>query len=258
MEELKLYNYSDEYIRYYNSYCYCGDPGDIGQEPEEWVPASDILDTDGVLSYIAEIYGDSMVEADIRPGDKVVIDKTRSPQEHDIVLALVDGKFTLKFYATDQDENVWLVPANERYQPLMLDLSQDSNRIVGVMTSLVRRRPSFDTVLAKRLDKAYEKYKMVKLDEDKDKPFYKYIPNDKNKKKVTERLHNLLDGQEGVAVVKILRAAIEVKYIFRMPSLGELEKEFDVKISHSFYYREKEKMFLPQELDDYIDNLQYD
>lgn len=255
MEELKLYIYKDEYIRYYNNYCYCGEPGEIGQEPEEWVPASDVLEADGVSSYIAEIFGDSMVEADIRPGDKVVIDKTRTPQVHDIVLAMVDGKYTLKFYATDQDGNAWLVPANERYMPMMLDLSQESNRIVGVMSSLIRRRPAFDTVLAKRLDKAYEKYKMVRLDEDVDKPFYKYIPNDKDKKKVTERLHNLLDGQEGVAVIKILRSAVNVGYLSRIPTKGDVEKEFSVTVAHSVFYKSKNTEYPITELETYMESL---
>ena len=253
--ELRLYKYNDEYVRYYNNYCYCGEPGEIGQEPEQWIPASDILETDGQSSYVADILGDSMIEADIRPGDKVVIDGTKQPREHDIVLALVDNKYTLKYYALDQDGHTWLVPANVRYKPMMIDMSLDANQIVGVMTSLIRKRPSFDTVLAKRLTQAFEEYKMVKLDEEENKPFYKNIPNDKDKKQVLERLHNLLDGQEGIAVVKILRAAVMVNYLIKMPSLGELEKEFKVNVHNSFYYRERNKDFSNDEMEDFIDSL---
>lgn len=255
MEELKLYIYNDEYIRYYRNFLYCGEPGEIGQIPGEWVPMSDILQTDSASSYIAEILGDSMTEADIKPGDRVVIDRTKVPKEHDIVLALLDGNLTLKFYAKDQEGNAWLVPANERYKPKMLDLSQEHNRIVGVMTSIIRRSPSFDTVLAKRLDKAYEQYKVVKLEEDVDKPFYKYIPNDRDKKKVTERLHDLLDGQEGVAVVKILKAAVNVCYLSRIPSKGDVEKEFNVTIAHSVFYKSKNTEYPVAELESYMENL---
>lgn len=253
--ELKLYKYNDEYIRYYNNYCYCGEPGAIGQEPEEWLPASEIFESDGESSYIADILGDSMIEADIRPGDRVVIDTTRTAREHDIVLAQVDGNYTLKYFAKDQDGRTWLVPANERYKPMIIDLKKDSNRIVGVMTSLIRKRPAFDSVIAKRLSKAYEEYRRVEVDEGMDKPFYKNIPNDKNKKRVLERLHNILDGQDGIAVIKILRAAIEVNYLIKMPSLGELEKEFDIKIQNSFFYRERNKAFAAEEMEDYKDSL---
>lgn len=253
--EVMLYKYSDEHFRYYNNYCCCGLPISAGQEPQEWVPASEVLRTNSEDSYIAEVCGESMVDAGIFPGDKAVIDTTRSPRDRDIVLAMVDGMLTLKYYALDKENNTWLVPASEKFRPIMLNVDGEANRCIGVMVSLVKKCPSFDNVMAKRLDNAYEQYKSIKVTSDVQSLFYKYISNEKDKELVLERMHQVLDGKEGIEVVKILYACKACKYIERFPSEGALNAEFDVKISHSQYYRDKNKSFYEEEIEDYLEAL---
>ena len=62
--------------------------------------------------------GDSMKDCGIDDGDLLVIDKALEPQDGDIVVAFIDGEFTLKTVRFDDNEKcIWLVPAKEEYTP---------------------------------------------------------------------------------------------------------------------------------------------
>ena len=60
--------------------------------------------------------GDFMKDCGIDDGDLLVIDKALEPQDGDIVVAFIDGEFTLKTVCFDDKYKcIWLVPANEEY-----------------------------------------------------------------------------------------------------------------------------------------------
>ena len=71
--------------------------------------------------YILNANGDSMKNAGIDDGDYVVVRKTDSPQEGDIVVALVDGATTtLKRYYYDEEHNMTrLHPENKKYKDIL-------------------------------------------------------------------------------------------------------------------------------------------
>lgn len=253
--ELKVYRYLDDYVRYYNSTSYCCESGYIGDAHCEMILASSLLDAGTEETYIAEITGNSMCDADIHKGDKVIINTQRTPVDGDVVLANVDGDILLKFLQHDRDGNAWLVPANSMYKPMMVDFKLYTNSIIGVMTSIIREKPKFDAVLKGRLDKAYEEYRSVKVSDDEDRSIFKLIPQGKDKKAILERLHHVLDDTEGVYVIKVLVAAKSVSYLSRLPSYGVLTDEFDVRISHSQYYRDKDNRYDEGEIRDIIDSL---
>ncbi len=85
-----------------------------------------------------QVRGDSMIEAGIHEGDFVVIEKTRSAMPGDIVLAFVDGEFTLKTLARDK-KGFYLEAANAAYAPIRP--AQDLE-IHGVMVGLFRKTVS--------------------------------------------------------------------------------------------------------------------
>lgn len=85
-----------------------------------------------------------------------------------------------------------------------------------------------------------------------------YIPDkfgtDKlDKEFVLEKLHNLLDGQRGVMVAKILRSSISVKYLTTWPTYGVFKAEFNkgTIIQSSEYYKYRKEEFDETELKDY-------
>lgn len=108
-------------------------PGDYDGE-YEMVPKSLLK----LCDFIVSVKGDSMCEADINSGDDVIVKKSEDYEDGDIVVAYMDGETTLKSICHDEDE-VWLVPANEAYPPFRLSEYQNVY-ILGKVTS-VRKRP---------------------------------------------------------------------------------------------------------------------
>lgn len=253
-KELKVYRYGDEFVRYFDNQCYCGEPGPFGNSPCEMILASSILDAGTEETYIAEITGDSMCEADIRKGDKVVINTQKRPADGDIVLAIVEGDVLLKYLQHDEEGNAWLVPANSCYKPMMVDFKNSDNSIIGVMTSLIRQRPKFNAVLRGRLNKTLEEYRSVKITDDS-KPIFKCLSQEKDRHAILDRLHCVLDGKEGVYVVKVLIAAKSLNYLTALPSHGVLTEEFGVRISKTQYYRDKENKYTEHDLADILESL---
>lgn len=68
-------------------------------------------------TYLLEVKGDSMIEEGIKEGDLVIVERTREPKEGDIVIAEVDGGWTMKYFRK-KGTKVWLEPANSKYKPI--------------------------------------------------------------------------------------------------------------------------------------------
>ena len=86
-------------------------------------------------TFMLTVSGDSMIEAGIHPGDIVLVEKGCTPANGDIVIAQVDGEWTMKYYMKDRD-SVRLEPANRKYETIVPKLSLI---IGGVVKSLVRK-----------------------------------------------------------------------------------------------------------------------
>lgn len=65
-------------------------------------------------TYMLEVKGDSMIQAGICPGDYVLVEKGRNPKLGDIVIAQVDGEWTMKYYRK-KEGRVYLEAANTKY-----------------------------------------------------------------------------------------------------------------------------------------------
>lgn len=86
--------------------------------------------------YALEVDGDSMINAGINDGDIVVIKKTDSVRDGDIVVALVDGEeVTLKRLKRDKGK-VILIPENDDYSDQVY--APEQVHIQGKLASLMR------------------------------------------------------------------------------------------------------------------------
>lgn len=85
-----------------------------------------------------QVRGDSMTGAGIQEGDFVVIERRSMAHPGEIVLARVDGEFTLKTLARDQ-QGYWLEAANPAYAPIR---PTEGLEIHGVMVGLFRKTGS--------------------------------------------------------------------------------------------------------------------
>ena len=90
-----------------------------------------------VSTYYLRVAGDSMTGAGITEGDIVVVDKSLEPKNGDIVVAAVDGDFTLK-YLKRKGQEAWLVAANPAYQPIALHEALDA-QLWGVVTFVIHK-----------------------------------------------------------------------------------------------------------------------
>jgi DNA polymerase V len=88
-------------------------------------------------TYLAKVKGDSMKEAGINTGDVLIIDKSLTPQNNKIVIAIIDGEFTVKRYLKEKGE-ISLVPANSAYKPIKVNGDRDI-KIWGVVTYIIHK-----------------------------------------------------------------------------------------------------------------------
>lgn len=102
---------------------------------------SDTLSIDEYLiehkeaTYILEVKGDSMIEAGICEGDLVIVERGKQPRIGDIVIAEVDGGWTMKYYRKKGNQ-VYLEPANKNYKNIYptYDL-----KIAAIVKGVVRK-----------------------------------------------------------------------------------------------------------------------
>jgi len=86
-------------------------------------------------TFMLKVEGDSMVEAGILPGDTVLVERGRTPRNGDIVIACVDGAWTMKYFFRD-GQNVRLDPANGKYGTIR---PADQLAVEGVVSGVVRK-----------------------------------------------------------------------------------------------------------------------
>ena len=91
-------------------------------------------------TFYARAVGDSMKGCGIDDGDLLFIDKAISPQNGDIVVAYIDGEFTLKKVRLEPDGScLWLIPANDEYPPIKI--TEENDFIIwGVLTYNIKRQ----------------------------------------------------------------------------------------------------------------------
>lgn len=86
-------------------------------------------------TFILKVSGESMLDAGIQPGDMVLLERGRVVKDGDIVVANIDGEWTLKYYIKHKGEVV-LMPANKNFKPIH---PQNKLEIGGVVVSVVRK-----------------------------------------------------------------------------------------------------------------------
>ena len=119
----------DTPVPYYDMGISCGLPNEFGDIPPEMVMAPSELVKGREVFYI-HAEGDSMEGVQIYDGDLLMMESTRRLHCHDIIYAVVDGQHLLKTYYVDEEGRHWLVPANEKYDPILLTEDMDV-RIAG-------------------------------------------------------------------------------------------------------------------------------
>ncbi len=87
--------------------------------------------------YLLRVHGMSMKDAGILDGDLVAVHRTPEVRSRQIVVARVDDEVTVKRYRQDGTV-VWLLPENEEFEPIQVDLKTQTMVIEGVVVGVIR------------------------------------------------------------------------------------------------------------------------
>ena len=88
--------------------------------------------------YLLQVHGMSMKNAGIFDGDLVAVHRTPEIRNRQIVVARLEDEVTVKRYR-QEGKHVWLLPENEDFEPIEVDLSEQEMMIEGIVVGVLRR-----------------------------------------------------------------------------------------------------------------------
>ena len=112
-----------------------GLPATVEEELLDRVNLDDLLIEKKAQTYMLEVDGDSMIDAHIEKGDMVLVERANTAKDGQIVIAEVDGEFTMKYFRKVGDK-AWLEPANKNYKPIYPEHSLNIN---AVLKAVIRK-----------------------------------------------------------------------------------------------------------------------
>ena len=86
-------------------------------------------------TFYVRVQGDSMDDAGIHQGDLLIVDRAESYGTGSIVLAVLDGEFTVK-KLMKKNESLYLLSSNIAYQPIKIEAESDF-KVWGVVTYII-------------------------------------------------------------------------------------------------------------------------
>ena len=150
----------DTRVPLYDSPVPCGEPTYCPEDIVETVMLPrELLSVHPV--FMLPVKGDSMKDAGIVAGDIVKVEADVTPCDGDIVLACIDGDYTLKTYFEDDEGQHWLVPQNDKYEPILLEERQNV-RIFGRVKEVVKQTPRIASRLCMKIINRARQLRMKK------------------------------------------------------------------------------------------------
>jgi DNA polymerase V len=114
----------------------CGFPSPAEDYLDNPLDFNELLVSNPAATFAVHLSGDSMIGAGLFPGDIAVVDRSVAPTNNCIVLALLDGEFTVKRYRR-RGSIITLLPENPAFSPI--DITEDrAFEIWGVITRSIR------------------------------------------------------------------------------------------------------------------------
>ena len=110
-------------------------PSEQYQEPP--LDLNELLVKRPAATFFVRVQGSSMTGAGINDGDLLVVDRSLRPASGDVIIACVDGDFTVKTYRRDKD-GVRLEPANPDFPVIRIKPGQELDYFGKVTASIHR------------------------------------------------------------------------------------------------------------------------
>ena len=112
-----------------------GFPADVAEEMKDTINIDEYLVDRKDNSYMLTVDGNSMIDAHITDGDMVLVEKTNVAKDGQIVIADVDGEFTMKYFRI-KNGKTWLEPANKDFKPIYPTMYLN---IIAVVKAVIRK-----------------------------------------------------------------------------------------------------------------------
>ena len=136
--ELPSLNHMRVNLPLYSSKVSAGFPSPAEEHVEKRLDPNDFLIDHEDSTFFVTIQGLSMVDVGLLPGDKAVVDRSKTPNIGDIVLAVINGEFTIKTLGKHKSGAPRLLPANKDFKPI--EITEEMQfEIWGVVTGSFRR-----------------------------------------------------------------------------------------------------------------------
>ena len=112
-----------------------GIPASAEEESFDTLNLDDYLIKNKEATFMLEVKGESMKDAGILPGDKVLVERGLEAKDGDIVIAEVDRGWTMK-YLRKRNGQVILMPANPKFLPI---IPREELNIAAVVRAVIRK-----------------------------------------------------------------------------------------------------------------------
>jgi SOS regulatory protein LexA len=119
----------------YDSPVKAGFPSPAEDLGSKRVSLDSMFDIDSPSTFMFKVSGDSMIDLEIQEGDMVVVKRCPTASDGDVILACVDGEYTLKTFRKKSGK-VFLEAANKKYPVI---IPQRELTIFGIVTGSVRK-----------------------------------------------------------------------------------------------------------------------
>lgn len=114
-----------------------GFPSPAAEYTEAGLDLNDYLIPHKAATFLFTVVGNSMSKAGILDGDKVVVDRSVTPRHGHIVIAVLNGEYTIKRLYM-RGSVIELRPENPDFQPIRLS-GEDELQIWGVVSGCIRK-----------------------------------------------------------------------------------------------------------------------
>ncbi len=128
-----------------------GFPSPAEQYQETPLDLNELLVKRPAATFFVKVQGESMIGEGIHDGDLLVVDRSLRPASGDVIIACVDGDFTVKTLRLGKREEgkgkreegkgkreVWLEPANPKFPVIKLKPGQELDYF-GKVTACIHR-----------------------------------------------------------------------------------------------------------------------
>lgn len=132
---MELLNHSSNGVQLFNNSVPAGFPSPAMDYMEERIDLNKEYIKHPLSTFIVSSEGLSMINAFIPPKARLIVDRSVTAKNGDIVLAVLNGEWTVKYFIKN-DYKCWLRPANSKFPDI--EISEEMNmQVWGVVTTIL-------------------------------------------------------------------------------------------------------------------------